>query len=91
MGAPLPPPGGLKINALCYIVKSCSSLYKVYGPIISLLKFLLFSSSDGPSSMADLEANLARTMNDLAQNAKDLEVQFLTYSKLRAFFLNFGF
>ena len=29
---------------------------------------------DNPSSVADLEANLARTMNHLAQNAKDLEV-----------------
>lgn len=28
---------------------------------------------DNPSSMADLEANLSRTMNHLAQNAKDLE------------------
>lgn len=28
---------------------------------------------DNPSSVADLEANLARTMNHLAQNAKDLE------------------
>lgn len=28
---------------------------------------------DNPSSEADLEANLARTMNHLAQNAKDLE------------------
>lgn len=28
---------------------------------------------DSPSSLADLEANLARTMNHLAQNAKDLE------------------
>lgn len=28
---------------------------------------------DSPSSLADLETNLARTMNHLAQNAKDLE------------------
>ena len=33
-----------------------------------------FSFVDSPSSLADLEANLARTMNHLAQNAKDLEV-----------------
>lgn len=33
-----------------------------------------FSFLDSPSSLADLEANLARTMNHLAQNAKDLEV-----------------
>ena len=33
-----------------------------------------FSLVDSPSSLADLEANLARTMNHLAQNAKDLEV-----------------
>ena len=33
-----------------------------------------FLLPDNPSSMADLEANLSRTMNHLAQNAKDLEV-----------------
>jgi len=38
------------------------------------LTLLLFSFLDSPSSLADLEANLARTMNHLAQNAKDLEV-----------------
>ena len=38
------------------------------------LLFSLISFSDSPSSLADLEANLARTMNHLAQNAKDLEV-----------------
>ena len=34
----------------------------------------MFSLLDNPSSMADLEANLTRTMNNLAQNAKELEV-----------------
>ena len=35
---------------------------------------ICFSLLDNPSSMADLEANLTRTMNNLAQNAKELEV-----------------
>ena len=34
----------------------------------------MFPLLDNPSSMADLEANLTRTMNNLAQNAKELEV-----------------
>ena len=38
------------------------------------ITIICFSLLDNPSSMADLEANLTRTMNNLAQNAKELEV-----------------
>ena len=34
------------------------------------------------ASLRDMEANLARTMSELAQNAKDMEVQYISVKKL---------
>ena len=50
----------------------CSALLTYKSILFNIGFFSL--TSENPSSLADLEANLARTMNHLAQNAKDLEV-----------------